>query len=252
MRRVVGSALHELLVQRGQPPTTVLYAIDSASDTLSLQNPPNDGTLMNSGAAVRRPGPGGLRHRRHRQRGLHRHPHEPRHRALHGRSRHWSQPLRRPRRRRHSARGHRPGGLAGLIALGRTWVKRAPARTRLQCWNRWIVADALRRGGGPAAGRRAAMRTLYRRYEDACTASGCGCSATAGWRRSSCRNPSRGSGRARTGSTRARLGPRAAVHDRPPRVDLPGVPRRAPSRPRWRTPPLRRARGRGPARGHRP
>ena len=97
----------------------MLYAIDSAADTISLQTPPNDGTLTNPRRLRLRPaGPVGLRHRRHGQRRLHRHAHEPRLGPLHRRSGHRTQPLRRPHRRRRPARRHRPGGLAGLTADG--------------------------------------------------------------------------------------------------------------------------------------
>ena len=43
--RVVGSAYTNSSFSAVRPTATMLYAIDSASDTLSLQNPPNNGTL---------------------------------------------------------------------------------------------------------------------------------------------------------------------------------------------------------------
>jgi hypothetical protein len=43
--RVVGSAYTNSSFSAALPGTTMLYAIDSASNTLSLQNPPNAGTL---------------------------------------------------------------------------------------------------------------------------------------------------------------------------------------------------------------
>ena len=43
--RVVGSAYTNSSFSATRPTATMLYAIDSATDTLSLQNPPNNGTL---------------------------------------------------------------------------------------------------------------------------------------------------------------------------------------------------------------
>jgi hypothetical protein len=43
--RVVGSAYTNSAFSATRPTATMLYAIDSAADTLSLQNPPNNGTL---------------------------------------------------------------------------------------------------------------------------------------------------------------------------------------------------------------
>ena len=45
MPRVVGSAYTNSSFSATRPTATMLYAIDSATDTLSLQNPPNNGTL---------------------------------------------------------------------------------------------------------------------------------------------------------------------------------------------------------------
>ena len=45
MPRVVGSAYTNSSFSATRPTATLLYAIDSATDTLSLQNPPNNGTL---------------------------------------------------------------------------------------------------------------------------------------------------------------------------------------------------------------
>jgi hypothetical protein len=46
MPRVVGSAYTNSSFSAVRPTATMLYAIDSANDTLSLQNPPNNGTLV--------------------------------------------------------------------------------------------------------------------------------------------------------------------------------------------------------------
>jgi hypothetical protein len=43
--RVVGSAYTNSSFSAARPTATMLFAIDSATDTLSLQNPPNNGTL---------------------------------------------------------------------------------------------------------------------------------------------------------------------------------------------------------------
>ncbi len=45
MPRVVGSAYTNSSFSAARPTATMLYAIDSATETLSLQNPPNNGTL---------------------------------------------------------------------------------------------------------------------------------------------------------------------------------------------------------------
>jgi hypothetical protein len=45
--RVVGSAYTNSSFNATRPTATMLYAIDSAADTISLQNPPNNGTLTN-------------------------------------------------------------------------------------------------------------------------------------------------------------------------------------------------------------
>jgi Domain of unknown function (DUF4394) len=47
MPRVVGSAYTNSSFSATRPTATQLYAIDSANDTISLQNPPNNGTLSN-------------------------------------------------------------------------------------------------------------------------------------------------------------------------------------------------------------
>ena len=47
MPRVVGSAYTNSSFNATRPTATMLYAIDSAADTISLQNPPNNGTLTN-------------------------------------------------------------------------------------------------------------------------------------------------------------------------------------------------------------
>jgi hypothetical protein len=48
MPRVVGSAYTNSSFNATRPTATMLFAIDSAADTISLQNPPNNGTLTNS------------------------------------------------------------------------------------------------------------------------------------------------------------------------------------------------------------
>ena len=76
MPRVVGSAYANSSFTATKPAATMLYAIDSASDTLSVQNPMTSDADDRAAPAVRHPGPGRLRHRRLGQRRLHRHAHE--------------------------------------------------------------------------------------------------------------------------------------------------------------------------------
>jgi hypothetical protein len=47
MPRIVGSAYTNSSFSATRPTTTTLYALDSAKDTISVQNPPNNGTLTN-------------------------------------------------------------------------------------------------------------------------------------------------------------------------------------------------------------
>jgi opacity protein-like surface antigen len=46
--RIVGSAYTNSSFSATKPTATMLYAIDSGADTISLQNPPNNGTLTNT------------------------------------------------------------------------------------------------------------------------------------------------------------------------------------------------------------
>ena len=45
--RVVGAAYENSSFSAARPTATTLYVVDSAKDTISVQNPPNDGTLTN-------------------------------------------------------------------------------------------------------------------------------------------------------------------------------------------------------------
>jgi hypothetical protein len=47
MPRVVGSAYTNSSFTATRPATTMLYALDAATDSIALQNPPNNGTLTN-------------------------------------------------------------------------------------------------------------------------------------------------------------------------------------------------------------
>jgi hypothetical protein len=47
MPRIVGAAYANSSFSATRPAATTLYALDSAKDTISVQNPPNDGTLTN-------------------------------------------------------------------------------------------------------------------------------------------------------------------------------------------------------------
>jgi uncharacterized protein DUF4394 len=47
MPRIVDAAYANSSFSATRPTATTLYAVDSAKDTISVQNPPNDGTLTN-------------------------------------------------------------------------------------------------------------------------------------------------------------------------------------------------------------
>jgi hypothetical protein len=120
MPMVVAAGYENSSFSFSQPTATKLHVVDAASDTLFTQDPPNNGTLtnprklridvgLNTGFDVVGHGQHGSPGERQVR---------PRHGALHGRPADRQDEVARPHRRRQAARGHRPGGLAGL-----TWAR---------------------------------------------------------------------------------------------------------------------------------